>query len=616
MPTSPGSGPTAPTSSSARSNARASKPGRRAPAAAAKAAKAAAAGPPVAYATVAFVDAALAHLDRVFTYGVPADAGADVVVGSVVRATVRGKRRTAVVVSVSDAPDVERVVPIAGTLGPGLPPDVVDLARWCAERYLSTLGEALASALPDRVASEETKDPAARTRTADAARTDAPPLPDELRAFASALDRGVAPAAVWRPSFDADRARAIVRLVERALAAGRGALVLVPETAVAGTVERALAERFGPALARLGSDRPPRERYAGWLAARRGDVRVVVGGRSAVFAPVQDLGLLVVDDEAHAAYKEGRAPRFHARAVAAERARRAKAAILLTGVPPSVEARAACERAPFRFLAPARPAERKTRPPVTVVDGDSRLVPAARTLALARETLDANRRVVVVAHRAERLDAVCERVERVTKARNLARLDHTSTRAQLQRALASADVIVATPFIAKDLLIDRVGLVAFVEADAALSQPEFRAAEETFATWWRAARSLRGGGAIAIESRLPNHPAVVALTRFDPDVLYRSEAARRRDLGYPPFAFLARIDVPPELAQRAARELDGVEVLGPTERDGRTVIVARARRRDELLRALAPVAARWRAENEPMRIDVDPWEVFVPKWRS
>jgi primosomal protein N' len=100
--------------------------------------------------------------------------------------------------------------------------------------------------------------------------------------------------------------------------------------------------------------------------------------------------------------------------------------------------------------------------------------------------------------------------------------------------------------------------------------------------------------------------------------LYSAEASRRRELGYPPFAAVARIDVPADRAEAVAAEVagTGVEVLGPLERDDRTVVVARMPRRDSLLAALKPVVQRWREAEEPMRVDVDPWEVFVPKWRS
>jgi primosomal protein N' (replication factor Y) len=563
------------------------------------------------FCSVVLVDPALSHLDRVFTYSIPD--GMPVRVGSLLRAPFRRKRRLGIVIGLLETSDIERALPVADLVGPGLDEETVDLARWVSHRYLSTFGEALAAALPQRVAQEE--------------ETQAPSTVPSVRAaldlstyargneIARALQSGGG-GFVWRPLPDEERGRAIVAMVAAAAERG-GVIVLLPEVRVRSEVAAVLRDAFGDALAMLGSERAARERYRDWLALRSGAKRIAVGGRGAVFAPVADLRLIVIDDEGHQSYKEGRAPRYHARTVAAERARSAGATLVLLGVPPSVEARAATERGPYILVAPSRADERRHRPSVTVVEQGT-LVPSAQTVKAAKEELAARRRVVLLTHRGgASADAVAERAIRILAPAKPARLDASSKPADVARAVRSADCICASPFIAKDLTLNGVGLLALLEVDAALAQPEYRAAEDTFATWWRATRWTREGR-IFVETSQPSHPAITALTRWDPDVLYRAEAARRRELGYPPFAALARIDVPADRAAAVAREVAaaGVEVLGPVEKEGRTVVVARARRREQLLRTLEPIVARWRAADEPMRVDVDPWEVMVPKWRS
>ena len=567
------------------------------------------------FCSVVLVDPALSHLDRVFTYSIPD--GMPARVGSLVRAPFRRKRRLGIVTGLLETSDIERALPVADLVGPGLDEETVDLARWVSHRYLSTFGEALAATLPQRVAQEEeTRAPSALPSVRAALDLGAYARGDEL---ARALQSGGS-GFVWRPLADEDRGRAIVAMVAAAAAATTergGVIVLLPEVRVRSEVAGGLRDAFGDAVAMVGSERVARERYRDWLALRSGAKRIAVGGRGAVFAPVSDLRLIVIDDEGHQSYKEGRAPRYHARTVAAERARRARATLLLVGVPPSLEARAATERGPYVLVAPSRAEERRHRPSVTVVEQGT-LVPSAQTVNAAKEELAAGRRVVLITHRGgSSADAVAERAIRILAPAKPARLDASSKPADVARAVRSADCICATPFIAKDLTLSRVGLLALLEVDAALTQPEYRAAEDTFATWWRAARWTREGR-IFVETSQPSHPAITALTRWDPDALYRAEAARRRELGYPPFAALARIDVPADRAAAVAREVAaaGVEVLGPVEKEGRTVVIARARRREHLLRALEPIVARWRASDEPMRVDVDPWEVMVPKWRS
>jgi primosomal protein N' len=306
---------------------------------------------------------------------------------------------------------------------------------------------------------------------------------------------------------------------------------------------------------------------------------------------------------------------MNARAVAAERARRAGAVLIAVGMPPSVEAGAAVERGVLTAVVPQHSAAPR-RPPVTVVDlarDGSRLVPHAETLRIAATELARGRRAVLLIHRAgDEARRAAARAIRILKPRRPARLDARTKPEDLSDALGNADLIVATPVIAKDLTIEDVGVVAILEADAALAVPEFRGAEEAFATWWHVARWARSGK-VVIETAEPQHPAVRALVRWDPDGLYRWDASRRRETGYPPFAGLARIDVPPERGEEIAAQvasLTGITVLGPLERKRRAVVVARARTRNALVAALRPLADRWRAADEPIRVDVDPREVL------
>ena len=562
------------------------------------------------FASVVLTNPSLSHLDRAFTYRVPEGMALDV--GAVVRVPFRRKNRDGVVIELLAEPDIDKPLDVRAVLGPGLTHDLVVLAHWVAEHYLSTVGEALAAAVPDRVVDEERRTPA------DTPKVEARSL-EFLRSYRGgpALKRALYGERYagfsWRP--DGDRAADITALVATAASRGRGALVLLPEVRFAGATVDALRE-LGEAVAWIGSDRSARERYRGWLDLRAGAKRIAVGGRAAVYAPVQNLGLVIVDDEAHVSYKERRAPRINARAVSAERARRAGAVLVAVGTPPSIEAGKATERGALTAVAPARTATLRSRPAVTVVDrgrDPSPLVPHARTLRLCAQELAEERRVVLLIHRAgDDARRAAMRAFRILNPKRPARLDARTEPAKLSTIAREADLILATPVIAKDLDLLRVGLVAILEADAALSVPEYRGAEEAFATWWHVAR-WAAGGKVAIETAQPEHPAIRALVRWDPDALYRWEAARRKETGYPPFAGMARIEVPPARAKGLAGELSavrGLKVLGPLERNGKAVVAVRATTRAGLLERLGPLVARWRSDEEPYRVDVDPREVL------
>lgn len=161
--------------------------------------------------------------------------------------------------------------------------------------------------------------------------------------------------------------------IERVLAAGHGAIVLVPEISLTAQTVGRFRSRFGDDVAILHSRLSVGERFDQWDRVRQGQAHVVVGARSALFAPLADVGLVVIDEEHEATYKQGSSPRYHAREVAGRLAAERGAALVLGSATPSLEALARCRRGAFRGASWARVAmpERPggaTLPAVQVVD--------------------------------------------------------------------------------------------------------------------------------------------------------------------------------------------------------------------------------------------------------
>jgi primosomal protein N' (replication factor Y) (superfamily II helicase) len=149
--------------------------------------------------------------------------------------------------------------------------------------------------------------------------------------------------------------------IEAALAAGRSALVLVPEIALTMALSRLLEARLGPeaGVTVLHSALGDAERSAAWWAVRRGAARVVVGTRSAVFAPLERLGLVVVDEEQESSYKQEETPKYHGRDAALVRAKLEGAAVVLGSATPSLESYQNARRGKYRLLElPTRVADR------------------------------------------------------------------------------------------------------------------------------------------------------------------------------------------------------------------------------------------------------------------
>jgi primosomal protein N' (replication factor Y) len=140
------------------------------------------------------------------------------------------------------------------------------------------------------------------------------------------------------------------RTIEAALGAGRGAVVLVPEIALTPLLVRAARARFGSTVSVLHSELSAGERHDQWWRIREGEARVVVGARSAVFAPVPELGLVVVDEEHDAAYKQDESPRYHGRDVAVVRAGLEGCPVVLGSATPSVESHANARKGKYVHL--------------------------------------------------------------------------------------------------------------------------------------------------------------------------------------------------------------------------------------------------------------------------
>jgi primosomal protein N' (replication factor Y) len=159
-----------------------------------------------------------------------------------------------------------------------------------------------------------------------------------------------------------------LRAVETALARGRGAIVLVPEIGLTPMLVRTARARFGALVSVLHSELSTGERHDEWWRTREGEARVVVGARSAVFAPVPRLGLLVVDEEHDGAYKQDESPRYHARDVAVFRARLEGCPVLLGSATPSVESHENARKGKYTRLVLARRVSPQGLPRVEIVD--------------------------------------------------------------------------------------------------------------------------------------------------------------------------------------------------------------------------------------------------------
>jgi primosomal protein N' (replication factor Y) len=542
-------------------------------------------------------------LARPFTYLVPD--GTEV--GAVVAIRLgRAKQRGLVVSLDEEAPPGVKAVAVERVVE-SLPAPLVELALWVADYYGSTPGRAIGLVAPVvRTRRGERKEPVARESLGGEA------APAKLSATQeAALARlhealaGKGGSFLLYGATGSGKTEVYLQLCATALAQGRGAIVLVPEISLAPQTVGRFQQRFGDTVAILHSALSEAERRDERERILTGEARVVVGARSAIFAPVRDLGVICVDEEHDASYKQESDPRYDARTVAAKRAQLERAVAVFGTATPRPESWAKLERLDLGGRLGGK------LPTVRVVDlrrerGYPLSTPLLEELgAVARNggkaILLLNRRgiapalhcracgatircplcdVALVLHQdgslrchhcghaeaqpetcpacgsaeVARLGAGTQKLEKELE-RHLPeleriRLDADATTqpgalADALRRFAATDrcVLLGTQMIAKGHHFSGVALAAVVDADTGLAIPDFRAEERSFQLVTQlAGRSGREApGRVVVQTFQPDAEPLRFAARHDVDGFLTRELERRRELGYPPFRHLVRI---------------------------------------------------------------------------
>ncbi|MDX2268723.1 MAG: primosomal protein N' [Bryobacter sp.] len=218
--------------------------------------------------------------------------------------------------------------------------------------------------------------------------------PQQQAAFAAirtALEKKQFEAFLLQGVTGSGKTEVYLNAIEAALALGRSALLLVPEIALTPQVAGQFALRFGNQVAILHSAFSEAERAEYWRRIRRGEAKVVVGTRSAVFAPMPDLGLLLVDEEHDGSYKQEETPRYHGRDVAVVRAQQIGAVVVLGSATPSLESRYNVEMRKYSHLRLTERIAQRPMPVVETVDMNQEFLATGTHALFSRRMVDAVR---------------------------------------------------------------------------------------------------------------------------------------------------------------------------------------------------------------------------------
>ncbi len=270
----------------------------------------------------------------------------------------------------------------------------VELARWLAGMYFCGQGEALAAMLPSgrRETARSAGGDEAERATIEGEDFDLGnpallsgelELSDEQALALERITREPKGLSYLFGLTGTGKTEVFLRAADATLAEGRGVIYLVPEIALTGQVVEAATARFGDRCAVLHSRLTPSQRLAEWRRLRRGEATVAIGARGAIFAPVQSLGLIIIDEEHESSYKAGSAPRYHARQVAMKRRALEGARLVMGSATPSIEAWRLMEEGNIERLILTKRLSGGARPRVEVVDMGRETGPISRRLAQA-----------------------------------------------------------------------------------------------------------------------------------------------------------------------------------------------------------------------------------------
>ncbi|HEX2428110.1 MAG TPA: primosomal protein N' [Gaiellaceae bacterium] len=544
-------------------------------------------------------------LARPFTYR----AVETVAKGDVVHVQFGARRVRGVVVASGVNAPVGIELADVGPIVDRVPAPLVALGLWIADYYGSTPARALALVAPHtRARRGEPREPSAREALGGE------PEPAELTEaqtqavarIVEALDSGGDRMLLHGPT-GSGKTEVYLQAAAAALARDRSAIVLVPEIALTPQTVGRFRSRFGDGVAVLHSGLTEAERRDERERVAAGHARIVVGARSAIFAPVDRLGLVIVDEEHDASFKQESDPRYDARTVAAKRASLEGAVAVYGSATPRAESWSRLERLvlPSRIGAPL--------PSVKLVDlrreaGYPLSAPLLAELAAVqdgggRAILLLNRRgvsgaihcrscgttrrcrscdIALTLHSDSRLHchhcgystvmpAACPECGSVELARigagtqrldaELARrlpglerirldADTASRPGALREALerfssTSSAVLIGTQMVAKGHHFPGVEVAAVVDADAGLAFPDFRSEERTFQLVTQlAGRSGRDApGKVIVQTFQPDATPFAFAIRHDVAGFLAQELARREELGYPPFSHLVALVV-------------------------------------------------------------------------
>ena len=329
-----------------------------------------------------------------FTYSIPEGIEQSINVGSCVEVSFGNKTLTGYIVGFSAEPKVKNIKPIIRMLdrAPVLDEGILKLTKWISEYYYSSWGEAISAAIPGvlkrgmkeasrRKRMETEEEPVEYVDGSDEHLSPTAEQKQALHLIKECIDSRAHKVFLLHGVTGSGKTEVYLQSIAHALESGSSSIILVPEISLTPQTVARFKARFGEEIAVLHSRLLGSQRASEWERIASGAGKIVVGARSAIFAPVKNLGLVVVDEEHETSYKQADVPRYNARDAAIKRAEISNAVVILGSATPSLESFYAAKKGRYTLVELPERIDSKLLPEVQVVD--------------MREELARNKRVTI-----------------------------------------------------------------------------------------------------------------------------------------------------------------------------------------------------------------------------
>ncbi|MDP8233295.1 MAG: primosomal protein N' [Candidatus Saelkia tenebricola] len=657
------------------------------------------------------IDVALGlPIDKIFKYYYPLDSQ-EIISGVRVRIPFRNTEEIGYVVSSTEGKmeglkEIKEIIDVE----PVIDKEMLELTRWMSERYFASWGECIEASLPSalrkgKISSSPRKEYFLKTDESFLKPVNLTVAQKQvLGIIDSKLPNGFN-AFLLHGVTSSGKTEVYIRTIEDILTQGKSAIVLVPEIALTPQTISRFKARLRENVSVLHSKLTEAQKFQEWRKLKTGQNKVCIGTRSAIFAPLKNLGLIVIDEEHESSYKQNENPRYHAREVALKRAHQSGCGLILGSATPSLESYYKAERGEYTLLELPERVEKKKMPQVGIVDLKTvkrkRFTPLIFSPALKEELrsvidrdmqaiLFLNRRgfstfiscancgyvaqcakcnlaltfhskeSVLICHycnKREDKPLICpecdsrylsfkgfgtQRVEselaKMFPAIRIGRLDSDvlKQRGRLEEIIEDfrarkIDVLVGTQIVAKGHDFPDVELVGVILADLSLNIVDFRSGERTFSLLTQVAgRSGRGTGKgrVIIQTYNPDHFTIKTSLNHDYKSFYLEEIKRRKQLGFPPFNELIKLEIRHKSEEKAKKVsdmikeqlneqgLDACDILGPAPHPVpkirtlyRWTLLLKCENVEGIMRLLYNIIGfRKRIQGANIIVDVNPYE--------